>query len=405
MTTAAHTGYHLRPAARGWLNDPNGMTKVGDTWHVFFQHNPAGPWHESIAWGHATSRDLVTWQHHATAFAPTPGGPDQFGCWSGCFVPGGEYPTVAYSAIADPSHRSTVCLRYGSEDLLTWGDPVVVAQTPEADDIAVMRDPFVFDFAGRRWAVLGAGLRDGSPAVLLFNRDDETAWTYEGLFATAADPAFADADPADIWECPQLVRVDGRWVLVLSLQHRGVLGRVVAVLGGVDLVDGRPRFVGERLTVLDEGNDFYAPQITEADGRPLLLGWVRETDQDPTVSDHAGCMTLPRRLALRDGVVTSAVDPCAAGALLRGSRRWTGDGSLDGLHSWFVVDGEGAHLIHDEFGTVPVASGGEIWVDGPVLELYPRGGVPSVWRSSVGWRLEVPEGVRVSVSEVAPSTP
>lgn len=405
VTTAAHTTYHLRPAAGGWLNDPNGMTKVGDVWHVFYQHNPAGPWHGEIAWGHASSRDLATWRHHPVAFSPTPGGPDEFGCWSGCYVPDGERPTVAYSAVADASHRSTVCLRYGSDDLVTWSDPEVVAETPEADDIAVTRDPFVFEFGGRRWAILGAGLRDGSPAVLLFNRDDETAWTYEGLFATAADPAFGAADPADIWECPQLVRVDGRWVLILSLQHRGVLGRVVAVVGDVETVDGRPRFVAERVGVLDEGNDFYAPQVTDADGRPLLLGWVRQPDQDPAVSDHAGCMTLPRRLSLRDGAVTSAVDPCAAGALIQGSRAWDGPGSLAGKHAWVVVDGDGARLVNDEFGTVVVESGAEIWVDGPVLELYPRDGVPAVWRSDAGWHLDAPDGVRVSISEVAPSTP
>lgn len=403
MTTAVHTTYHLRPATGGWLNDPNGMTRVGDIWHAFYQHNPAGPWHESIAWGHATSRDLATWQHHPIAFSPTPGGPDAYGCWSGCFVPGGR-PTVAYSAIEDSSHRSTVCVRHGSDDLMTWGDPVVVARTPDADDIAVMRDPFVFDLDGRRWAILGAGLTDGSPAVLLFNRDDESAWTYEGIFASAADPVLADADPADIWECPQLVRVNERWVLILSLQHRGVLGRVVAAVGSVDLLDGPPRFIGERIDVLDRGNDFYAPQVIDVDGRPLLLGWVRQADQDPAATDHAGCMTLPRRLSLRDGVVSSAVDPRAAGALLRGSRPFSG-GSLLGMHAWLMVDGEGAQLVHDRFATVALAPGAEIWVDGPVLELYPRSGVPAVWRSDSPWHLAAPAGVRMFISEVTQSTP
>ena len=407
VTTAVHTTYHLRPAAGGWLNDPNGMTKVGDVWHVFYQHNPAGPWHEAIAWGHATSRDLATWQHHAIAFSPTPGGPDEFGCWSGCFVPGGARPTVAYSAIADASHRSTICLRQGSEDLLTWDDPIVVGDTPDADDIAVMRDPFVFEVEGRRWAVLGAGLHDGSPAVLLFNRDDETAWTYEGLFATPSDPAFAAADPADIWECPQLVQVDGRWVLILSLQHRGVLGRVVAVVGDVTLVDGRPRFGGDHLNILDDGHDFYAPQVTEADGQPLLLGWIRQTDQDPAVIDHAGCMTLPRRLHIRGGLVTSSVDPVAAEALAGGPRRPLvgGRSTMAGWQARLSFDGDGATLTHDEFGRVVVPSGADVWVDGPVLEVYPRDGVPATWRSDSPWRLDAPEGVTVAEVEVAPSTP
>jgi len=411
VAAAAHTTYHLRPAAGGWLNDPNGMTKVGDTWHVFFQHNPAGPWHEAIAWGHASSRDLATWRHHPVAFSPTPGGPDAFGCWSGCYVPGGEQPTVAYSGVRDETLRSTVCVRHGSPDLETWGEPAVVAETPDADDVAVMRDPYVFSFAGSLWALLGAGLRDGTPAVLLFNRDDEAAWTYEGLFLTGAGPALAAADTADIWECPQLVQLGGRWVLVLSLQYLTVLGRVVAVIGDVELVDGRPRFVAEGVSVLDNGGDFYAPQVIDVDGSPLLFGWIREFDQDPAATDHAGCLTLPRRLGLRDGVVTSAVDAGAV-AVLAGDARPEAAGlgagrpvsagvvALAGRHARLSVDGDGARLRHTDLGEVPVPTGADIWVDGPVLELYPRDGVPSTWRSEIAWELEVPTGVGVTASEV-----
>lgn len=403
MARAASTAYHLRPTNGGWLNDPNGMTKVGDTWHVFYQHFAGGPWHEAISWGHASSRDLATWEHHPIAFSPTPGGPDSFGCWSGCFVPGGERPTVAYSGVTDTTLRSTVCLRHGSEDLVTWGEPFVVADTPLADDIAVMRDPFVFGADGRQWAVLGGGLRDGVPAVLLFNRDDESAWTYEGLFVTGAEPVFATVEAADIWECPQLVRMADRWVLILSLQYRTMLGAVVAVVGDIEFADGRPRFVPERLNVLDDGADFYAPQVTIADGSPLLLGWIRQVDQDPAETDHAGCLTLPRRLALRDGVVVSTVDPGAAAALAGESRPVApGLVSLSGRHARFTVDDGGARLRHAS-GQVAVPAGAELWVDGPVLELYPRDGVPSTWRTESPWALEVPATARVRVSEVTAS--
>ena len=46
--TAPTTSYHLRPRS-GWLNDPNGMARVDDVWHVFFQHNPDAPVHDRIA--------------------------------------------------------------------------------------------------------------------------------------------------------------------------------------------------------------------------------------------------------------------------------------------------------------------------------------------------------------------
>lgn len=401
VTADSRSTYHLGPAS-GWLNDPNGMTKVNDTWHVFYQHNPAGPWHEAIAWGHASSRDLATWQHHPIAFSPTRGGPDAFGCWSGCYVPDHDQPTVAYSGVTDASHRSTVCLRHGSDDLISWSAPVVVTETPEADNISVMRDPFVFDFDGRRWAVLGAGLRNGEPAVLVFNRDDETAWSYEGLLIDDPHGILAAADPADIWECPQLVRLGGRWTLILSLQLDGNLGRVVGVVGDLELFDGRPRFVPERLNVIDGGNSFYAPQVTVADGSPLMFGWVRQDDQDPSVTDQAGCLTLPRRLFLQNMVVSSTVDAVAAAALLGPARSvlHTRE-SLAGRSGRLVVQGAGARLLHNDLGELELSGGTEIWIDGPVLEVYPSRGVPSTWRSDKPWSLLTSLENRVTLSEAA----
>ena len=69
----------------------------------------------------------------------------------------------------------------------------------------------------------GAGLRDGSPAVFLYDRSDELAWRYAGLLVDD-DPVLRGAGTADIWECPQLFPLDGRWVLVVSIHDNDVLG-------------------------------------------------------------------------------------------------------------------------------------------------------------------------------------
>jgi len=310
--TAPTTSYHLRPRS-GWLNDPNGMARVDGVWHVFFQHNPHAPVHDRIAWGHATSRDLAHWELQPVAFSPSPGAPDAFGCWTGVFVPGHDRPAVVYSGIADDSRQSTICLRWGSADLRDWGAPIVVGRTPRQDGIAIMRDPFVFEHDGRRLAVLGVGLADGAPAIALFDRSDELSWRYEGILL-ADDPVLAAVGRADVWECPQLFPLDGRWVLIVSLYDRGVLGGVVAAVG--DLVDegGSLRFAARSAHAVDEGADFYSPQVVAAAGQaPLLMGWIRQDGQDPRVRDHAGCLSLPRRLRLVDGLVTGEVDPGAAG--------------------------------------------------------------------------------------------
>ena len=404
--TAPTTSYHLRPRS-GWLNDPNGMARVDGVWHVFFQHNPHAPVHDRIAWGHATSRDLAHWELQPVAFSPSPGAPDAFGCWTGVFVPGHDRPAVVYSGIADDSRQSTICLRWGSADLRDWGAPIVVGRTPRQDGIAVMRDPFVFEHDGRRLAVLGVGLADGAPAIALFDRSDELSWRYEGILL-ADDPVLAAVGRADVWECPQLFPLDGRWVLIVSLYDRGVLGGVVAAVG--DLVDegGSLRFAVRSAHAVDEGADFYSPQVVAAAGQaPLLMGWIRQDGQDPRVRDHAGCLSLPRRLRLVDGLVTGEVDPGAASALTPGPARPLPAGRTSLADRRWALDviGQGVRLDHPDLGEHDVAPGDQVWVDGSVLELYRASGVPATWRHDEPWTLLVPADGAVEAREVAPRVP
>lgn len=60
---------HFSPE-EGWMNDPNGMVYVDGVYHFFYQKYPYdtswGPMH----WGHATSRDLIHWEHQPIALYP-----------------------------------------------------------------------------------------------------------------------------------------------------------------------------------------------------------------------------------------------------------------------------------------------------------------------------------------------
>lgn len=393
-TQPALPTYHIRPRS-GWLNDPNGVALHEGTWHVFFQHNPKAAVHDAIAWGHVSSEDLVTWRDHPVAFAPTPEGPDQYGCWTGAFVPGLERPTMVYSGVVDTTFQSTICLREALDDNLdTWSDPVVVGTTPDTDDIEVMRDPFTFLWGGRRWAVLGASLTGGRPAVLLFGCDDVRAWTYEGILY--ADTSLTGQRwPADTWECPQLVLADGRAVIVVSNQLEGRLGEVIAVVG--DLVDdaGRPRFVAATAELLDDGDVMYAPQFA-CDPTPTVhFGWVRQegvpADRYDGATDLlAGCLTLPRVLRVEGDRVVVTRHPATDGLLTSDGRLLT-DGDHELPRTCRLTTSAGGTLNGTDGDIdVPEASGTEIWIDGEVVEIYPGdGSVPRTYRQvgTLPWRL------------------
>lgn len=396
--------FHLRPA-RGWINDPNGMVFRGGAWHVFYQHNPSGPFHRAIQWGHASSADLLTWTHHPVAFGPTPAGPDSFGCWSGVAVTGLERPAVVYSGVVDATCASTVCLRWGSDDLDSWSGPQVVATTPTDAGIAVMRDPFVFTWAGHRWALVGAGADDGTPRVLIFGCDDIERWAYRGVFLDGRDPILTQGAPANIFECPQLVPPSGGepGLVIVSLWQEGTLASVAGVVGEIEDAGGVPVFRPVLVEAIDGGEVFYAPQIADDPGRAaLMLGWLREGDLDPATHEVAGCLSLPRRVSVRGGRVHVELDDAvnrlplgAAEPLSAGTHELPAHGVLRLRSGDAVLTGSGTEPAATV--GVPLTGPATVYLDGAVAEVT-GGRVPASYRSNgSGWQLRLGAGADADV--------
>ena len=303
---------HIMPP-RGWLNDPNGVCRFEDRYHVFYQHNPDGPTHGNVHWGHASSDDLLHWTDEPIALAPVPGSPNASGCWSGCVVDDGGVPTAVYTAVREHAWNAGVAVARTDRSLSEWRqDPVIKVETPDDPAIADVRDPFVFRFGGRRYAVQGAGHPHGDPQLLLYACDDLDDWTYLGPLLTIDDPVAAAVVPANIWECPNLFQLGGRWVLLLS-QWRHVdgthdLAGVRYLVGNLTETEGSLRFVAESGGAVDDGPTFYAPQVLVDDDRVLLWGWAWEgaqrTGAEVAAAGWAGVLTFPRELSLGpDGLV------------------------------------------------------------------------------------------------------
>jgi fructan beta-fructosidase len=67
--TLYRPNFHFTPKAN-WMNDPNGMFYLNGKYHLYFQYYPDGNVWGPMHWGHAISKDMITWQEQPIAIYP-----------------------------------------------------------------------------------------------------------------------------------------------------------------------------------------------------------------------------------------------------------------------------------------------------------------------------------------------
>jgi beta-fructofuranosidase len=291
--------YHFLPPAN-WLNDPNGVVHWRGAYHLFYQYNPHGAFHGTIHWGHAVSPDLVHWTHLPIALAPTPGGPDEGGCWSGCFVDNNGTPTLIYTGFRDEIQLP--CLATGSDDLVTWtkyAENPILQSTPPDLDLLGFRDHCVWREDDVWYQIIGVGIRDVGGAALLYRSHDLLTWEYlHPLYVgdhRKRDPIWTGT----FWECPDLFALGDRHVLLLSVWSDSITHYPIAYVGSYT----HHRFTPDRVLRLDAGPSLYAPQsFCDEAGRRIVWGWLRESrsTEAQQAAGWSGVMALPRMLTPRD---------------------------------------------------------------------------------------------------------
>jgi beta-fructofuranosidase len=301
--------FHFLPPAH-WMNDPNGLIYWNGEYHLFYQHNPNGAFWGTMHWGHAVSRDLIHWTHLPIALAPTPGGADWDGCFSGCAVENDGVPTLVYTGVTP----EVQCLATSPDGLRTWqkhpANPVIAAP-PEGLEVTGFRDPWVWRQDNEWQMLLGSGIKDVGGAVLRYTSPDLVHWEYRGPICVGDA-----AKTGTVWECPNFFPLGDRHVLIVSPIP---LRKSIYFVG--TYADGQ--FTPETDGVLDDGGHFYAPQtFLDAEGNRMMFGWLWEgrSDAAQRAAGWAGVQSLPRVLSLgEDGRLR--MEPARAVQTLRGEHR------------------------------------------------------------------------------------
>ena len=317
--------FHLVPPV-GWLNDPNGLCQLGDTYHAFFQYSPFSAEGGVKMWGHCTSHDLVRWTYEGTSLYPDQP-VDVGGVYSGsAYVEDGVMHVFYTGNVKREDDEGYDYVRAGREantvyvtsrDGVHFGPKRLVMANADypGDDTKHVRDPKVWRDGDTYYMVQGARKVDDTGEVLVFSSPDLMHW--ELINRITSNTRFGY-----MWECPDYFELvdTGDFaargeVKVLSVSPQGLHGgdwdrRNVYQSGYFVLLgDVTSTCTLMPFALWDAGFDFYAPQTFQADdGRRILIGWMGMPDEKTytnlTLRDGwQHCFTIPREVSAVNGRV------------------------------------------------------------------------------------------------------
>ena len=309
QSSAYRQRYHVQPIT-GLSSDPNGFALHKGTWHLCYQWCPWGAVHGLKYWYHVTSPDLIHWQNAGIGLAP-----DCFydnrGTHSGSAISRDSELVFFYTG----NHRDEDWTRtpYTCAAVLDEnGRPRKLEKPlfgPRDDHSEHQRDPKVVwnEAKGKYYIFIGAQTLDKRGCVLIYESEQLlSGWRFAGELKVPGYEAFGG-----MWECPYIVNISGRDVLIFSPQYTKLPGRGESTNHNVYLIghmdydtltftpDGPYRH-------LDYGFDFYAAQGAASIGDPdkaILIAWIGLPDNHyPTEEeDWEGSLSLPRELRIRNG--------------------------------------------------------------------------------------------------------
>lgn len=312
---------HLK-APENWINDPNGFIYYKGNYHLFYQYFPYAPRWGTMHWGHAVSKDMVSWEHQGVALFPTKY-EDQNGCFSGSAVEQDGNLYLYYTGVhyyqPDPNDIHQ-CLNdnFASAQLLMTSQDgihfdnfhdkkVIIPPITDANigDRTHTRDPKVWRGKDAWYMVLGSKTPDNKGKLIFYKSSNLYDWE-------TVNTASNEGDWGWMWECPDYFEVEGGKVLVLSPMGIGrneALEQNHSICTLVEFEEETCTMnIPEMYQFLDYGLDLYAPQSTlDEEGRRVLAAWLRMPE--PVDGAWRGMFCIPRVVEVKNGHIYFCVHP------------------------------------------------------------------------------------------------
>ncbi len=299
----------------GWCNDPNGFSEFDGKVHLFYQYHPYSTQWGPMHWGHVTSKDLLNWNLEPVALAPDTKA-DFNGCFSGTAISTEDGKQIlAYTGVSKDGDETiqNQCIAVGDGKIYKKysKNPVLTAKNiPFEYQKEHFRDPKIWQKNGKFYMVCVIKQLDNCGAMVIFESKNAKKWIFKGILDSSRN------DFSGMWECPDVLNLDGKDMLIFSPQemkadyklgfHEG--NNSVYTTGIFDYkqfkffhdIRAENRAFSAQI---DYGIDFYAPQTTKlSDRRTILIAWMQSWESYITPEDYlwSGMMTIPRELSFKN---------------------------------------------------------------------------------------------------------
>jgi fructan beta-fructosidase len=293
--------FHFSPA-KNWCNDPNGLVYNNGTYHLFYQHNPYENKWGHMTWAHATSKDLIHWDHQPIAI------PEENGTmiFSGTcvvdknntsgFSKNGKVPMVAVYTGHIENVNQSQHIAYSLDEGITWtkyaNNPVLDLHKKD------FRDPKIFWHEQKKYWVM-ALMFPVEHIVQFYSSSNLKEWKHLSDFGPAGDTS-------GVWECPDLTQVPvegnpGKKKWLLQMSQNASMQYFVGEFDGIKFIDENAT---DKINRPDYGPDYYAA-ITfnqlPAKHLPTAIGWVNNWyyANDIPTNPWKSAMALPRTLSVK----------------------------------------------------------------------------------------------------------
>ncbi len=316
---------HFTPI-RNWMNDPNGLIYYKGEYHVFYQHFPYTCQWGTMHWGHAVSKDLVSFTHLPIALYPSKYD-DRNGCFSGSAIEKDGKLYLYYTSIRYAKENpENVHIQYSDDDLIASQSVVISNDGYTFDNVKnkhkvidVINDQTLGDKRHTRDPKVWIGKNDHIYMIIGSKVKSEQGYDGEVLFYESEDGLhfqyknrYIDSQIGDMWECPDLFQLNHNYYFIFSPEHINQPPQPdsSAVIMPVQFDEETCTLTHQSTyTYLDYGLDFYAPQtFLDEYGNRVVLGWFRM--REPGINeDWCGMLSYPRVLNVRDDHVYQTVHP------------------------------------------------------------------------------------------------